>query len=180
MHDNPAEGYPMNGLLIEVLGLVSPPAWDVEETWGSIDASIAGFRTFGESQRFTLAVQVGGKQTFGLTPYWAVAYIGGGTTMSEAATVRGFRAQRFAGDASVYTNVELRVFVTRLTLLVPGDIGVLGFGGVGRVFVDDPDDSGAWHPSWGGGVWFAPLTRTNAVNLSVAGSEEDTRVYCEI
>jgi len=34
--------------------------------------------------------------------------------------------------------------------------------------------------SWGRGIWFAPLTRTNAVSLSVAGSDDETLVYVSL
>jgi len=41
----------------------------------------------------------------------------------------------------------------------------------------DGDSSDKWHPGYGGGVWFAPLARTNAIRLTVAHSEEDTLFY---
>jgi hypothetical protein len=42
-----------------------------------------------------------------------------------SATVRGLPAQRFRGDASAYANAELRVRLTKLSLVVPGQLGVL-------------------------------------------------------
>ncbi len=150
----------------------------------------------GEKGRATLGLRVGGKGTFGRTPYYAAAYIGGGEFFSGSAVVRGYRAQRFAGDGSLYANADLRVFIARVKLIVPTDFGVLGFGDVGRVWVEDGDgDQGAgdedgpfvsgssnqrWHPSWGGGIWFAPLARTNTISLSVAGSPEDTLFYLRV
>ena len=90
--------------------------------------------------------------------------------------MRGFRAQRFAGNSSVFGNADLRIFLARIKLVVPGDIGVFGFGDIGRVFLDG-ENSDKWHPSAGGGVWFAPLIRTNTISLSVAASTEETLFY---
>jgi hypothetical protein len=90
--------------------------------------------------------------------------------------VRGLRAQRFAGDASVYGNLELRLFLVRTQLFLPLDIGVFGFGDVGRVFLDG-ESSNKWHPSAGGGIWFAPLARANTISMTVAASDEETLFY---
>ena len=107
--------------------------WDVDKTWGSVGGSISGYQSFGENARATLGLRVGGRSTFGKTPYYKAAYIGGGEFFSGNSTVRGFRAQRFAGDHSVYGNADLRIFLARIKIVVPGDFGVMGFGDVGRV-----------------------------------------------
>jgi len=174
--DNVAAGYPLRGVLVDVTAGVSPPVWDTEETWGWLEGSVAGYLTGGPQQRVTLGARVGGRQTWGRYPYFGAAFVGGGEMESTETTLRGYRAQRYAGDSSVFGNLDVRIFVARVKLLLPGDFGVLGFGDVGRVFFDD-EDSGKWHPGWGGGVWFAPLARTNSFSLSVAGSPEDTLVY---
>ncbi len=70
----------------------------------------------------------------------------------------------------------MRLYLFRFNLLVPMDFGITGFGDVGRVFVYD-ESSSVWHPSGGGGVWFAPLARTNTITFSVAGSEENPLFY---
>ena len=53
---------------------------------------------------------------------------------------------------------------------------ILGFGDVGRVFLDG-EDSDKWHPSAGGGVWLAPLARSNTMSFTVAASDEETMFY---
>ena len=58
-------------------------------------------------------------------------------------------------------------------------MGLLGFADVGRVFEDEPSfgpgsRSRRWHPSAGGGIWFAPLARTNTFTLSAAHSADET------
>jgi len=60
----------------------------------------------------TLALRVAGKKVWGTYPFYEAAYIGGATT------VRGFVEHRFAGDAALYGNAELRLSVAKFYLLV--------------------------------------------------------------
>jgi len=176
LHENPNAGFPTSGFLVDFTAEVSPPVWDVTKTWGAIEGSVTGFLTFGENDRATFAVRVGGRDTYGRVPYFRAAFVGGGEFFSGGATVRGFRAERFAGDSSLYGNLDIRVMLGRARIVVPGDFGFLVFGDVGRVFVDG-ESSTAWHPGFGGGLWFAPLARTNAIRVTVAHTEENTLFY---
>ena len=175
-HANPAAGYPTRGFLLDVTARVSPPVWDVEETYGSIEGSIAGYLSFGEGARLTLSARVGGQETFGRTPYFDLAYIGGGRFFSGAASNRGFRSRRFAGDSSVYGNLDARVLLGRAKIVVPSDFGVLAYFDSGRVFFHD-ESSDDWHLTGGLGVWISPLIRTNTISFSVAGGAEELLSY---
>lgn len=178
-HDNPAAGYPTSGILFDVTARISPALLDVVDPYGWISGSIAGFVSVGEGARATLGLRVGGMETFGPTPYFDLATIGGGRFFSGDATNRGFRSRRFYGDSSVFGNADLRIVLGRPKIIVPGDIGIAGFFDVGRVFYHD-ESSDEWHPSGGGGIWFSPLLRTNTISVSVADSPEDTLVYLRI
>src|SRR5256885_9657584 len=79
--------------------------------------------------RPTLAVRVAGKKVWGTYPFYEAAYVGGATT------VRGFVEHRFAGDAAVYGNVELRLSVAKFFILPPRGLGGFGLGDAGRVTV---------------------------------------------
>lgn len=175
-HENPAAGYPTRGVLFDVTGRFSQPIDDLRDPYGTLRGSVSGYVSFGENARATLALRVGGEHTFGRTPYFDQATIGGGRFFSGDVSNRGFRPRRFLGDSSVYANLDLRIVLARVKIVVPGDLGVQGFFDVGRVFLDE-QSSAKWHPSGGGGLWFSPLTRTNTLSLSVAGSDEDTLVY---
>ncbi len=175
-HENPAVGYPTRGLLFEASARIQPPVWDVERTYGSIQGSLSGYLSFFDDARVTLALRAGGQQNFGRVPFFDLAYVGGGRFFSGASTNRGYRTRRFAGDASVYGNADLRIALFRPKIIVPGDFGIQGFADVGRVFLDD-ENSDDWHPSGGGGIWFSPLVRTNTISLSVAESPEETLAY---
>jgi hemolysin activation/secretion protein len=115
-------------------------------------------------------VRVGGKKVWGTYPFYEAAHVGGATT------VRGFVEHRFAGDAALYGNVELRLVVTRFFLLLPGELGVFGLGDAGRVYRSG-ETSDRWHAAAGGGLWFAFLSRANTLSVSGAHSVEGTRVY---
>ena len=176
LHENPNAGYPTSGFLIDFTADMSPPVWDVTRTWGSIEGSVSGYFSIGENDTATVAIRVGGRDTYGRTPYFEAAFIGGGEFFSGGSTVRGYRAERFAGESSVYGNLDLRVVLGRVKLVVPGEFGVLALVDVGRVF-EDGDSSDQWHRGYGGGVWFAPLARTNAIRLTVAHSEEEDVLF---
>jgi hypothetical protein len=176
LHKNPNAGYPTSGFLVDFTAEVSPPVWDVTRTWGAIEGSLSGFLSMGENDRVTLAARVGGRDTYGRTPYFASAFIGGGEFFSGGSTVRGFRAERFVGESSAYGSFEVRGVLGRVKLIVPGDFGLIAFSDVGRIF-EDGDSSDQWHLGYGGGIWFAPLARANAIRFTVAHSDEDTLFY---
>ena len=119
---------------------------------------------------FILALSVGGKKIFGTFPYTEAAYIGG------ISTLRGFRRNRFAGNASLYGQAELRLALGKTILILPGEYGIFGLADVGRVYVDG-ESSNKWHPAYGGGAFFSVLDLATVFSLSMAASEEGTYVY---
>jgi hypothetical protein len=165
-----SEYAPMSGAHVVVEGTVFPDTWDVVETFGEVHGDVAYYQPISILSTPTLAMRVGGKQVWGTYPYHEAAYVGGGRT------VRGFAQQRFAGDASVYGNVELRIPVARVYIFVPGQLGVFGLADTGRVYLDG-ESSDKWHFGAGGGLWCSFLNAKNTASFSVANSEEGTRVY---
>ncbi len=86
--------------------------------------------------------------------------------------LRGFRKNRFSGRSLVYGSLELRqkVFGSK-SFLFPGDIGVIGFGDIGRVWMPN-EDSKTWHTSYGAGLYYAPFNLV-IVSGTVAFSKEE-------
>ena len=119
---------------------------DVATAYESLEGSVVSFMTIGLPNRPVLALRAGGKKLFGNFPYFDAAFLGGGSSF------RVDHRQRYAGDASVYGSSELRVPVAKFPLVLPLDVGVLGFADVGRVYVDG-DSQGGWHNAEGGGFW---------------------------
>lgn len=116
-----------------------------------------------------LALHAGGEKTFGTHPFYHAAMIG------SAATVRGFVLNRFAGDASLFGQSEMRVAFGHVNLFVPARLGLTFFGDAGRVFLAG-EHSTQWHSAFGGGVWLNFVNRF-VLNFSVARSPENVRVY---
>ena len=115
-------------------------------------------------------MRVGGKKVWGSAPFHAAASIGGATT------VRAYNERRFAGNAAVYGNAELRLLVTKFSLFLPGELGVLALGDMGRVYLRG-ERSGQWHRAVGGGLWIAFVERGSTVTLTVARSPERWAYY---
>jgi hypothetical protein len=162
------------GLGLTIGGSYFPAALDVEEQFGRLHADVNGF-VAGPTLPLqpSLVLHLGGQHVWGRFPFQEAAFIG------DASTVRLGRQNRYAGEASLYAQSELRLFLTSFYFLAPVDFGVLGLADVGRVFLDG-EDSDRWHAAGGGGVWASFLDRSYMVRLSVAKSSERTAVYLGI
>ena len=107
------------------------------------------------------------------------AIVGGyGNTVSDESafiggrgTVRAMEAQRYAGDASLYGTSELRIPVAKLRVILPLDVGVLGFVEAGRVYVDG-DSPGGWHSAAGGGLWFGIIDPGTGFSVTLTNAAE--------
>lgn len=158
------------GVLLSAGGGLYPAIWDVASTFGEVHGHAATYLTAPLPLRPTLALRVGGQRVWGTYPFQEAASIGGGST------VRGLYSDRYLGDASAYGNAELRVRLTSFDILAPGEMGVLGLGDAGRVWVAG-ESSDRWHTAFGGGLWFAYLDRRNTVSVAAAHGEGRTALY---
>ncbi len=164
--DRPA--WATRGLLFTVSGNAYPAALDVQRAFGNVTAQVATYLTVPHGP--TLALRVAGSRVFGPYPFHEAAFVGGATT------VRGYAEHRFAGDAALLGNVELRASVARFSALVPIEFGVFGLADAGRVFLSG-ETSDVWHGAAGGGLWFAFLNRGNTLTVAAARSPERTGYY---
>jgi outer membrane protein assembly factor BamA len=132
-------------------------------------ATLANYLSIGNS---ILALRVGGAKVFGDDfPLHDAAFIGG------LSTLRGYRWNRFAGDAAVFGGTELRVPLTRTVLFTRGDLGVSALADAGRVWFNG-DSDGGWHTGVGVGLWFHTLGQT--VSVSYAKGEDEGRFYFKL
>ncbi len=164
---------PTRGVLLTLGGSAYPTFWDVTAPFQEAHVEAATYLTAAIATRPTLAVRIAGKRVWGSVPFHEAAFVGG------AGTVRGYSEHRFAGDAGLYANVELRFRLARPSLVVPGDFGAFGLADVGRVYVSgEPSDR--WHAAAGGGLWFAPLSASNTLTVAVARSPGRTAIYLRL
>jgi hypothetical protein len=156
----------VSGVRLTAEGFYYPEAWDSEGFYG-IDGSLRGYLV---GRHAMLAARLGGRRVWGEVPWFESAFVGGSKTN------RGYRKNRFAGDASLYGSLEARVWLFRGRLIAPGRWGVFGLVDTGRVFVDG-ESSDTWHTAWGGGIFFQALTRNTVIHGSFAHGDEGTRVH---
>ncbi|HEY7505219.1 MAG TPA: hypothetical protein VH700_14035 [Gemmatimonadales bacterium] len=162
------------GLAFTIGGAVYPAALDVEETFGELHADVTTTMTADSAPlEPTLALHLGGKRVWGRFPFQEAAYVG------DASTVRLGRANRYAGEASLYAQSELRLRLAEFYFLAPVDFGVLGLADVGRVFLDG-EESDVWHGAAGGGLWASFLDPAYQVRLAVSSGSERTAFYLGI
>jgi Omp85 superfamily domain len=167
-----AEVYPRRGLLLRVAGSLYPEVWDVASTFGEIHGEASTYLSAAIPAEPTLALRVGAKKVWGTYPFFESAFIGG------ANTVRGYRQDRYAGDAAAYSNAELRLRLSRIKLLVPIGVGVFGGVDVGRVYYEgDPPDADQWHTAFGGGVWLAFIDRRGTATAGIMSGDDITGLY---
>ena len=93
-------------------------------------------------------------------------------TLGANNALRGFRKSRFAGSSALYGSAELRARLFQFkSRLVPGDLGLSGFGESGRVWLRG-EESNKWHKDIGAGIYYTPFN-VALVSLLVSVSEED-------
>ncbi len=177
--DNPA--YATRGFSVRVAGAVYPKIWDVKSAFGSIDGEARTYLTARIPTNPTLALRMGGKKVWGTFPFHESAFLGGPGLAGSGASngnLRGFRKNRFAGDAALYGNSELRLVLAKIELLLPGELGLFGAADAGRViFAENPDDADTWHTGVGGGLWLSFLRRWQTVSVAVVNGDDLMGVY---
>ena len=122
-----------------------PGMLDVRTAYEKVAGVASAYLTLPLLTRPVLAVRAGGEKLFGDFPYFDAAFIGGSRSL------RTEHRQRFAGDASAYGTTELRVPVAQFPLILPLNVGLIGFVDVARVYVDG-ESPGGWHQGAGAGV----------------------------
>jgi hypothetical protein len=146
-----------------------PKAWSVDEDFGEAHGELS-------AHLYLLHLRVGGKKVWGRFPFHEAAFLGGPDT------VRALRRQRYAGDAAVFGNAELRLPVARFTVLLPIRFGVLALADAGRVWLEG-ESSEKWHKGFGAGAWLSFLKPENTISITAAkdpdatGLDSGVRVY---
>jgi hypothetical protein len=121
---------------IALAGIFHPAAFSLEESYGKT----SGAAVVRIGRKPILALRAMGEKIWGDAPFQDAAFIGGRKLL------RGYSAYRFAGDASLLGNAELRIPIIRR------DVGVFLLGDAGRVYIDG-NSPGGWHTAYGAGVW---------------------------
>jgi hypothetical protein len=156
-------GFAREGFVLAAGGETYPRALDSDSAVARVEAqaSLAFAPIEIAGRRPSLHLMAGGIKTWGRLPYFLAATLGGQERL------RGYYPDRFAGDAALYGSAEVRLPLTRIKLLLPGEQGVFGFVDAGRVSVrNQPSDT--WHHTTGAGVWFSFLKERQVVSIALA------------
>ena len=160
---------PVRGFRLVAESFFYPEAWDVTESFGGVEGSLAGYLG---NQRVALATRVGGRALWGAYPWFESASISG--TVHD---VRGYYDGRFRGDSSLYGNAELRVWLgKRKRAVLPARWGLTTFVESGRVWYEG-EGSKKWHTGYGLGLMLQLIGTPMALSGSLANGSEGTRFY---
>lgn len=120
----------------------------------------------------TLVLKLGGSKNYGQQiPFYKYTYLG------QFSKLRGYRRNRFTGDASAYLNSELRFHLGRIrNQFLPFETGLIGFYDLGRVWWEGSSDGG-WHAGYGGGFYISPFSRDYVFTLMFESSPEEPLLF---
>jgi hypothetical protein len=166
---------PVNGVRVRAETFFVPKAWDVTESFGGVDGSVAGYVG---GQKLVLATRVGGRKLWGVYPWFESASISGdaGGTGSMGG-VRGYYDGRFRGDSSLFGNAELRWWIGhRRKAVLPIRWGLTAFCESGRVWYAG-EDSKTWHTGYGVGLLVQLIGTPMTVGGSLANGTEGVKFY---
>jgi len=173
--------HPQAGLLLN-LGIKPMYEQDGDLDFIQFHGNLALYLTPNLPLETTIAARVGGVIINGDdVPFYYASYLGG------IRNLRGYRRDRFAGKSSFYQNTDLRIKIAKLKgFILNGDMGLLGFYDMGKVYLDDDDDSGKqdddmdkMHTSYGGGIWLR-LYDMFVINSTYAIGDEEELIVVKL
>ncbi len=120
----------------------------------NVASAISVYIPLGRS--LSIASRAGGAALVGEADFYHLNTLGGYVNL------RGYDRERFAGKTIFYNNNELRWITDTKNYLFNGQIGLLGFYDIGRVW-QPLEKSNKWHSGYGAGFILIPF---NKVTLS--------------
>ena len=148
----------------------SPNFFDNKYNFSSSSLDLRTYLTTSLLSKTTFAFRMFGEKIWGKYPFLSSTFLGGSNNLL------GFNRERFSGDASIYSTMQMRMYLAKIKLIIIGDFGFHAFAETGRVFIDSIN-SKIWHPSFGGGLWLSYLNREFNLVITLAHSEESFLIY---
>ncbi len=138
---------------------------DISRSYMQVTSELSIYQRLDRNGLFTVSNRLGGGFTVGKTTFYQSLFLGGQRSLL------GYRQYRFAGSHMLYNNFELRFKIAEVSsYILPGQLGLIGFYDVGKVWAKDYD-SDTWHQGIGGGIYFVPAQL--AVFRLVAGHSKE-------
>ncbi len=136
--------------------------------FGTLSSFLKYYLTIDLGLPLTLVTKLGGSKTFGQqVPFYKYSYLG------KYNHLRGYRRNRFTGDASAYLNTELRIHLGKFRNgFMPFEYGLTGFYDRGRVWYEGASEGG-WHSGYGTGFYISPFKRDYLFTVQFESSAEE-------
>ncbi|WP_134088052.1 BamA/TamA family outer membrane protein [Olivibacter sp. XZL3] len=132
-------------------------------------AEIAVYKSI-SSEAITFSNRLGGGTTLGQTTFYQSLFLGG------QGNLWGYRQYRFAGEHLFFNNFEARIKLAQIgSYILPGQLGLLAFYDIGKVWVDGLDNR-SMHQGTGAGLYYAPA-RIALLQLVAGHSKEGWYPY---
>lgn len=149
-----------------------PKLLDNRNSFTKTSFDIRAFFTGNIFTETTFALRGGGEKIWGRFPLFKSVLLGGNSNLP------GYSRERFAGNASLFGQFELRFLIKEFEIILKEKFGMSLFSEAGRVF-SESGESKKWHPSYGFGFWSSVIQRK--INLSVifAFSPEGMNMYAD-
>ncbi|WP_337872582.1 BamA/TamA family outer membrane protein [Ignavibacterium sp.] len=161
--------YPKSGYHLILNSVFHPEIFNQQSDFQKIDFETRAYFMLKPLNSSILALRIGAKKVWGKYPFFESAAIGGRNSL------RGYLEKRFSGDASVFTQLELRTILTDVKFIFKSKLGLFAFTEAGRVFAVN-ESSKKFHTSYGAGVYLSYFDNLLIVNTSIAFSPE-TNIY---
>ncbi len=149
-----------------------PKLLDNRNDFTKTSVDIRAFFTGNIFTETTFALRGAGEKIWGKFPVYKSVFMGGNNNLP------GYSRERFAGNASLFGQFELRFLIKELEIILKEKLGMSLFTEAGRVFTDS-DNSKRWHPSYGFGFWSSLIQRKINLSLTFAFSPEGMNMYAD-
>lgn len=141
---------PTRGYVFNVGAKYRQSLFDSDFSNVTFTSDVAAYIPFSPTHKIVFATNIGASYTLGDYEFFHANYL------SNASRLRGFKTNRFAGDAIVYQSSDLRIKLFQGKGSLKTGLGVFGSFDYGRAFLDD-ENVDDWHTSYGAGIYLAPL-----------------------
>ena len=137
--------------------------------FGQVQSFLKYYGSFELGLPVTLVFKAGGSKNYGhQIPFYKYSYLG------QYNNLRGYKRNRFTGDASAYLNSELRLHLGKVeNAFIPFETGLFGFYDLGKVWFEGVAE-GSWHAGYGAGFYISPLTHDYLFAVQFESSAEET------
>jgi outer membrane translocation and assembly module TamA len=161
----PLRGIKWNSYISAEKGII-----DADNVVSKFESNMEVYATTKIPSRVTGVIKLGGGKILSdSTKYFQALYLG------QDNNLRGFRRNRYGGDAYLYGSLEFRIRVLNgNSFLFPGQVGVVVFNDIGRVWKNG-EISNKWHYVYGGGVYYVPFYST--IISATMGKGEDGSIF---